>query len=89
MKNVRQARSPGGDNVVSVEVRDTKHPEYGVITLIFVRDPSAPGGLELSSWVALDAQNKRTTVRLSNQRYGVAVPDSAFNFRDPRSRARR
>jgi outer membrane lipoprotein-sorting protein len=69
-------------NVLSAEVRDSKN---GVtITLIFVRNAAAPGGLELTSWVALDAQNKRTTVRLTNQRYGVAVADSAFNFRDPR-----
>jgi len=76
-------------NVVSVEVKDPKKPEYGTITLIFVRDGAAPGGLELTSWVALDAQNKRTTVRLANQRYGVEVPDSAFNFRDPRRTTRR
>jgi len=76
-------------DVLSVEVKDSRKPEYGTITLIFVRDPSAPGGLELTSWVALDAQNKRTTVRLSNQRYGVAVADSAFTFRDPRRTSRR
>lgn len=74
-------------NVLSVEVKDAKKPEYGTITLIFVRDASAPGGLELTSWVALDAQNKRTTVRLSNQRYGVDVPNSAFSYRDPRQSA--
>lgn len=76
-------------NVISVEVRDRGHPEYGVITLIFVRNASAPGGLELSSWVALDSQNKRTTIRLSNQRYGVAVADNAFRWTDPRSPSRR
>lgn len=79
----------GNPNVVSVEVRDSKHPEFGVITLIFVRDPSAPGGLELTNWVALDSQNQRTTVRLANQRYGVAVADSAFTFKDPRRSSRR
>jgi outer membrane lipoprotein-sorting protein len=74
-------------NVLSVEVKDSRN---GIsITLIFVRDASAPGGLELTSWVALDAQNKRTTLRLSNQRYGMAVADSTFNFRDPRRSARR
>lgn len=31
-------------DVVSVEVRDTKRPEFGVITLIFARDASAPAG---------------------------------------------
>lgn len=74
----------GNDSVVGVEVRDPKRPEFGVITLIFVKNASAPGGLQLASWVALDSQNGRTTVRLSNQRYGVAVADSAFSFQDPR-----
>tara|TARA_A100001391_G_scaffold188957_2_gene159944 strand:- start:17606 stop:18274 length:669 start_codon:yes stop_codon:yes gene_type:complete len=76
-------------NVISIEVSDPGRPEYGTMTLVFVRDPSAPGGLQLASWVALDAQNTRTTVRLSNQRYGMAIRNSAFNFRDPRRRTRR
>ena len=76
-------------DVISVEVRDAKHPEYGVITLVFARDGGAPGGWELSSWVSLDSQNKRTTVRLSGQQYGVSVPDSAFKYRDPRTTGRR
>lgn len=76
-------------SVVSVEVKDPGKPEYGTITLIFTESPDAPGGLQLTSWVQLDAQNHRTTVRLSNQRYGVSVPDSTFNFRDPRTTTRR
>ena len=79
----------GNSNVISIEVKDPNKPEYGVITLIFVRKPGAPGGLELASWVALDSQNQRTTVRLSNQRYGVSVPNSAFKFEDPRRTTRR
>lgn len=76
-------------DVVSVQVRDTTHPEYGVITLIFTRKTGAPGGLELTHWVALDSQNHRTTVRLRNHRYGMAVADSAFTYRDPRRTTRR
>jgi outer membrane lipoprotein-sorting protein len=76
-------------NVVSVEVKDSGKPEYGTITLVFVRNASAPGGLELASWVALDAQNKRTTVRLANHRYGMSVADSTFTYRDPRRTTRR
>lgn len=75
--------------VVSIEVRDRSHPEYGVITLIFRRKGDAPGGLELVSWVALDSQNQRTTIRLANQRYGMVVPDSAFRYVDPRPTGRR
>ena len=82
-------RPTGNPNVISVEVRDRRHPEYGVITLIFTRKASAPGGLELSHWVALDSQNKRTTVQLSGHQYGIAVPDSAFRWNDPRPRIRR
>ena len=79
----------GHSNVISIEVRDPKRPEYGVMTMIFARDASAPGGLRLTHWVALDSQNHRTTVRLRNQRYGVNVADSAFTFRDPRRSSRR
>ena len=76
-------------DVVSVEVRDPKKPEYGRITLIMVKNASAPGGLELVSWVALDSQNHRTTVRLTNHQYGMAVSDRMFTYRDPRRTTRR
>ena len=89
VKRYGTLRPTSNPNVMSVEVRDSKKPEFGVITLVFVRDGSAPGGWELTNWVALDAQNNRTTVRLSNQRYGVAVNDSAFTYRDPRRTTRR
>ena len=89
VKRYGTLRPTASPDVISVEVRDSKHPEYGIITLIFVRDPRAPGGLELSSWVALDSQNQRTTIRLANQRYGVSVPDSTFSWKDPRPKVRR
>lgn len=76
-------------DVVSVEVRDPNKPQFGVITLIFTRKSSAPGGLELTNWVALDAQNNRTIVRLRNHRYGISVADSAFTYKDPRRSTRR
>ncbi len=75
--------------VISVEVRDPAKPEFGVITMIFIKNAAAPGGLQLSHWVALDAQNNRTTVRLANHRYGLEVADSTFTFRDPRKATRR
>ncbi len=73
---------PSGDpKVVSVRARDPA--QYGSVTLVFMRSPSAPGGLQLYGWTALDAQNKRTTVKLSNVRYNVAVSEGAFTFKDP------
>ena len=76
---------PSGDpRVVSVEVRDPAHPEYGVINLVFTRKAGAPAGLDLYGWVALDAQGNRTTIRLTNAVYGAPIADSMFKWRDPR-----
>jgi len=78
----------GDPTILSVQARDPKRPEYGTITMIFKRDAASPAGLQLYGWVALDSQNNRTAVRLTNQRYGVAVADSAFRWTDPRPKGR-
>ena len=76
---------PGYDQrIVSVEANDPKHPEYGRIALVFVRNATAPGGLMLQGWVALDSQNNRTTIRLTNQKFGEPVSDNSFRWNDPR-----
>ncbi len=69
---------------VSIEASDPKHPEYGRITMIFAKDARGPSGLILQGWVALDSQNNRTTIRLSDQKFNGAVSDGAFRWRDPR-----
>jgi outer membrane lipoprotein-sorting protein len=51
-----------------------------------MRSPSAPGGLMLYGWTAIDAQNKRTTVKLTNQRYNVAVSEAAFRYAEPKKK---
>jgi outer membrane lipoprotein-sorting protein len=76
----------GGDSrIVLAEARDPKRPEFGTLTLAFARDASSPGGLRMQGWVTLDAQNNRTSVRLSNQRFNIPVSDQAFAWRDPRA----
>ncbi|MFC3443160.1 outer membrane lipoprotein carrier protein LolA [Sphingobium rhizovicinum] len=80
---------PTGDpSILSVQARDPRRPEFGTISMIFKRDPGSPAGLQLYGWVALDSQNNRTAVRLTNQRYGVPVADSAFRWVDPRPKGR-
>jgi len=79
----------GSNDVLSVEVKDPKRPEYGTITMVFIRDGGAPAGLRLRGWVALDSQNNRTRIDLSNQKFNVAVADSAFKWTDPRPRQRK
>jgi outer membrane lipoprotein-sorting protein len=72
--------------VLMVRARDPKRPEFGTISIAFAKIPGAPAGLRLQGWTTIDAQNNRTTVKLSNQRINVAVADSAFSWRDPRQR---
>lgn len=79
----------GSNDVLSVEVKDPKRPEYGTITMVFIRDGGAPAGLRLRGWVALDAHNNRTRIDLSNQKFNVAVADSTFKWTDPRPRQRK
>jgi outer membrane lipoprotein-sorting protein len=74
--------------ILLVRARDSRRPEFGTMILAFVKSPSAPGGLRLEGWTAIDAQNKRTTVKLDGQRYNVAVPESAFRFAEPKKRGR-
>jgi outer membrane lipoprotein-sorting protein len=74
------------DQTLMVSARDPKRPEFGTITLGFAKVASAPAGLMLQGWVMLDSQNNQTIVKLSNQRFNVAVADSAFRWTDPRAR---
>jgi outer membrane lipoprotein-sorting protein len=71
-----------------VVVARARNTSYGQLTLAFLRSPSAPGGLQMYGWTAIDPQGHRTTVKLSNVRYNVAVPDGAFTFAEPKKRKR-
>lgn len=70
--------------IMTVQARDPT--QYGSLTLVFLRSSSAPGGLQLYGWNAVDSQNKRTTVKLSNVRYNVAVGEGAFTYKEPKPR---
>lgn len=69
-----------------VVARARNSGQYGQITLAFLRDSSAPGGLDLYGWTAIDPQKHVTTVKLSNVRYNVPVPESAFTYADPKKK---
>jgi outer membrane lipoprotein-sorting protein len=81
----RFSRVTRNDNqVLLLEAHDPRRREFGTITIAFAKSGSAPGGLILTGWTVLDAQNRRTTVRLSGQRFNVPVADSLFRFVRPR-----
>lgn len=64
-----------------LQARDPRRREFGTITIRFTKSQAAPGGLILQGWNTVDAQNNRTNVSLSGQRFNVAVADSAFSYR--------
>jgi len=76
---------PSNDNRVVV-ARAKNAGQYGQLTLAFLRNASAPGGLQLYGWTAIDPQNHRTTVKLSDVRFNVAVPDAAFTYAEPKKK---
>src|SRR3954447_19831511 len=76
---------PSTDRRVGV-ARAKNCSQYGQLTLAFLRNASAPVGLQLYGWTATDPQNHRTTVKLSNVRFNVAVPDSAFTYAAPKKK---
>jgi len=76
-------------DVLMIEARDERRREFGTITIAFAKLPGSPGGLSLQGWNTRDAQNNTTSVRLSGQRFNVAVADSLFRFRPPQRRTPR
>ena len=72
-----------------IEGRDPKHPEFGTITIGFVKAASAPAGLAIAGWTVLDAQGRRSVVILSDQKFNVPVADKTFLWTDPRRQSLR
>jgi outer membrane lipoprotein-sorting protein len=86
----RIAKVVQNDNrTLMISARDPRRPEFGTITIAFAKVASAPAGLMLQGWNMVDAQNNRSNVRLSNQRFNVPVAETAFRFVDPRKRGPR
>jgi len=88
LKRIARVQSNPDQRILVVRAKDPNHAEFGTLVLAFLRSPAAPGGLQLYGWTAIDAQNKRTTVKLSDVRYNVAVPESAFTYAEPKKRKR-
>jgi outer membrane lipoprotein-sorting protein len=72
----------GPADMLVIEAKDPKRPQLGTLSLYFAR--AFQGGLALSGWIIVDGQGNRTSIQLSNLRSNVAVPASAFTWRDPR-----
>ena len=88
LSRIARIEPQANPGVVIVRARDARRPEFGTLLLAFSKNDAAPGGLMLEGWTAIDAQNKRTTVKLDGQRFNVGIPDTAFSYREPVKRKR-
>jgi len=70
----------GEDGLLRITVQDPERLDEGYITLIFEQNP-----LTLRAWDAVDPQGLVTRVTLVNAQTNVALDDSLFTFKDPRT----
>ncbi|AAV90325.2 outer membrane lipoprotein carrier protein LolA [Zymomonas mobilis subsp. mobilis ZM4 = ATCC 31821] len=75
--------SDDGKNIV-ITGHDPKHPDFGTIAINFQRDKSAPAQLMLMGWTVIDAQNNRSQIILSEQKFNQPVSNNMFRWNDPR-----
>lgn len=67
-----------GPNDLRVTVIERRHPDLGSLTMTFSRDPMA-----LRQWTILDREGRTTTVTLSQEQFGMALPANLFQYRNP------
>jgi outer membrane lipoprotein-sorting protein len=68
-----------GQQVVRVQLVQTKEPDAGHATLAFTDQP-----LELKQWAVADARNTVTTVTLLDSQFGARIDPKVFVFLDPK-----
>lgn len=85
---------PGGiANLLSLAASDPDRPELGQVTVYFEQTaaitPAEDAGLNLLSWVVLDATGKATTVEIYDQEINPDLAASLWTFKDPRGLSKR
>ena len=68
-----------GQQMVRVQLVQTKEPDAGRVTLAFTDQP-----LELKQWAVVDSRNIVTTVTLMDAQFGVRIDPKVFVFLDPK-----
>ncbi|MBI1173019.1 outer membrane lipoprotein carrier protein LolA [bacterium] len=63
------------DGATHVLAQDPKHPDYGMIELVFSEDPVA-----LTKWIITDDVGNQTSVELSSFKLGETYPISTFSI---------
>ncbi|HEV2300519.1 MAG TPA: outer membrane lipoprotein carrier protein LolA [Stellaceae bacterium] len=77
-ENLLVTRFERGAEVLRVTVVERAKPEEGRLTMRFGDRP-----LQLRGWTIVDQQGKRTSVYISNARYGMPLDQSLFRYKSP------
>lgn len=67
-----------GHDLLEVTVVEKAHPDKGSLTMVFRDNP-----VELRQWTVVDAERRATTVVLSGEEFGVALPPNLFVYKNP------
>jgi outer membrane lipoprotein-sorting protein len=71
-------------DVLRLTVVQRTDPDSGSLTMVFSDQP-----LALRQWTIVDAQQRTTTVSLSNEQFGMALDPTLFVYQDPFASSRR
>jgi outer membrane lipoprotein-sorting protein len=72
------------DGTIRATIVRKDAPEEGSLTLVFLDKP-----ITIQKMIVRDATGQKTTINLEDGRIGVVLPDSLFEFQDPRGIAPR
>ncbi len=67
-----------GKGLVTLEIVERENPEAGAVEVVFEDQP-----LRLKQWTITDAQGLDTRVTLTGSRFGGALDDGLFRFKNP------
>ncbi|WP_020398589.1 LolA family protein [Kordiimonas gwangyangensis] len=79
----------GAKGVIALTAQDNDRPELGTITLYFRKINDTKGGLQLTSWAVVDAEDRVTYVEIRDPQINVDIEDKLWTFEDPRGLSKR
>lgn len=77
-QNLLVTRFERGADVLRITVVERAKPEEGTLTMTFGDRP-----MQLRGWTIVDQQGKRTSVYISDARFGMALAPELFQYKSP------
>jgi outer membrane lipoprotein-sorting protein len=77
-ENLLVTRFERGADVLRITVVEREKPEEGTLTMVFGERP-----LQLRGWTIVDQQGKRTSIYISDERFGMPLDPDLFRYKSP------